>query len=496
MSQLIPIKQSSKMGDCLNIIFIHGLNGDAFKTWMSDPNDQGTLWPKWVSEELDVCTWSFSYDAQLSGWLGDILPIAESADLLLETLALTAELKNQPILLVGHSMGGLIAKQAIINSQTKNKGRYQSLLDNLKGLVFLATPHSGSDLANLATALNSTIRTSENIRALHKNEPNLRNLNQQFHSTCSERMLPVRAFSESKGVYLGKTILGIKFGARLKVVEMSSSDFFHENSVSISVPEDHFSIAKPKNKESLVYKSIIKFVSELIEVARPLEASVPILARDIDSRLLSIFPELSLQNGNSSLRQDLLVLSKSERYPEDMVLNGRLVPNPIWTEADEILSGHNNSISDRIVGGMLLATRNAQQTNPELLCYWSHRWNCYLVPFYRVEAPTATTPLLKRTVSAHVESEYGGIVFDTGKRMVSIKPNIEYAYENWVYCFSFFNLLLPDDYEINSEMSWLTLDRLSEPGSPERLANGDVIRAIRDSFSVGLHNLRRSKSIK
>lgn len=494
MSDLVSISQrSSPKANALNIIFIHGLNGDAFKTWMSDPHDQSTLWPKWLSKELGVSTWSFRYDAQLSSWLGDILPITETADTLLETLTLTAELKNQSILLIGHSMGGIIAKQAIVNAQTKNRDRYQPLIDSIRGLVFLATPHSGSDLANLATALKFPIRTSANVRALHKNDPNLKNLNQQFHSTCSERKLPVRAFSEAKGVYLGKSILGIRFGKRLKVVETSSSDFLHENALSISVSEDHFSIAKPKNRQSLVYKNISSFVSELGWGAEAIKLNG---ARGIDPKILRIFPELSLQAKNSTLHKDLKALSESEHYPGDMVLNGRLVPNPIWKEGVEIPNRHRNSISDRILGSMLLATRDAQNTNPELLCYWSHRWNCYLVPFYRMEAMARPTPQILQSLNAHAESEYGGIVTDTGKRMISIKPNIEYPSENWVYCFSFFDLLLPDGYKESSEMAWLTLDRLAEPGSSERAANGDVIRAIRDCFSVGLHNLQRSNSMR
>ncbi len=47
------------------------------------------------------------------------------------------------MLLLGHSMGGLLIKQALINAH--NNPKYASIKDSTKGLAFFATPHNGGD---------------------------------------------------------------------------------------------------------------------------------------------------------------------------------------------------------------------------------------------------------------------------------------------------------------------------------------------------------------
>src|SRR5207248_897387 len=49
----------------------------------------------------------------------------------------------RPILLLGHSMGGLLIKQALINAH--NNPKYMPIKDATTGLAFFATPHNGGD---------------------------------------------------------------------------------------------------------------------------------------------------------------------------------------------------------------------------------------------------------------------------------------------------------------------------------------------------------------
>ena len=70
------------------------------------------------------------------------------------------DMESRPILLLGHSMGGLLIKQALINAH--NNPKYTPIKDATTGLAFFATPHNGGDrilvslggmVANIATAL-------------------------------------------------------------------------------------------------------------------------------------------------------------------------------------------------------------------------------------------------------------------------------------------------------------------------------------------------------
>jgi triacylglycerol esterase/lipase EstA (alpha/beta hydrolase family) len=57
-----------------------------------------------------------------------------------------------PVVFVGHSLGGLIARQIVISGhrQISTDERVGKLLRNVKAFFFYATPHGGSKLAGLA----------------------------------------------------------------------------------------------------------------------------------------------------------------------------------------------------------------------------------------------------------------------------------------------------------------------------------------------------------
>jgi triacylglycerol esterase/lipase EstA (alpha/beta hydrolase family) len=53
------------------------------------------------------------------------------------------DVETRPILLLGHSMGGLLMKQALINAH--NNPKYTPIKNATTGLAFFATPHHGGD---------------------------------------------------------------------------------------------------------------------------------------------------------------------------------------------------------------------------------------------------------------------------------------------------------------------------------------------------------------
>ena len=83
------------------------------------------------------------------------------ANELLEAIRIERDdMESRPILLLGHSMGGLLIKQALINAH--NNPKYTPIKDATTGLAFFATPHKGGDrmlvslggmVAKIATAL-------------------------------------------------------------------------------------------------------------------------------------------------------------------------------------------------------------------------------------------------------------------------------------------------------------------------------------------------------
>lgn len=250
--------------DSLAVIFIHGLNGDARGTWMLDEKDDSTLWPRWLASDVDCSVWLFGYDAKLSSWQDNAMPLPDQGDSVLETMATEEGLKNRPLLLIGHSMGGLVIKTLIHHGRTKGVPRYESVVKRIRGVTFVATPHNGSQLATLAKYAAVLLRTNPQVGNMQTHDAHLRSLNQQFlaYFNAKDTCVAVRTFAETKGVLIGKKIFGFNVGGTKLVVDPDSSEPHVPGEIAVRLPEDHSSICKLAKKGDQLYKSLLSFIKE------------------------------------------------------------------------------------------------------------------------------------------------------------------------------------------------------------------------------------------
>ncbi|WDD93018.1 tetratricopeptide repeat protein [Burkholderia sp. FERM BP-3421] len=263
MPSLKNIHQPKEPG-LFSIIFVHGLDGDPEQTWMSRPKDPTTLWPRWVGEESGCDTWVLGYDAKLSGWRSAAMSLPDQGTSVLDRLEGHKALRNRPLILVGHSMGGLVIKTAIVHAMTHDVARYANLVRWIRGVVFLATPHQGSDLANLAMAFKGLLRTNVQVGDLTANNTHLLSLNRQFNKQYGELGFRVRSFAETHGVELQRRLLKWLPGPRVMVVPAGSSDPHVPGEVPIPIDADHFSICKPATRQGdQVHDSLIAFIADL-----------------------------------------------------------------------------------------------------------------------------------------------------------------------------------------------------------------------------------------
>ncbi|KAK4135706.1 hypothetical protein BT67DRAFT_258397 [Trichocladium antarcticum] len=101
----------------VDFIFVHGLNGGSKRTW-SATSDPSTYWPKeWLPSEAGfrhVRVHSYGYDSDWTKSRQSTLTIHDFGQALLADLYNSPNLKkngNTPIVLVAHSMGGLVVKK-------------------------------------------------------------------------------------------------------------------------------------------------------------------------------------------------------------------------------------------------------------------------------------------------------------------------------------------------------------------------------------------------
>lgn len=96
----------------INLVFVHGLRGGSIKTW-SRGNDEQYFWPQaWLPKEPDfahVRIHTFGYNSDWAERKESFMSVHDFGKDLLGELNTNPYLKadQMPIILVGHSMGGL-----------------------------------------------------------------------------------------------------------------------------------------------------------------------------------------------------------------------------------------------------------------------------------------------------------------------------------------------------------------------------------------------------
>jgi triacylglycerol esterase/lipase EstA (alpha/beta hydrolase family) len=160
----------------LDVVFVHGLDGDPITTWRMDKNNS---WTTWIKEtEPDANVWTLGYRLRSTSWQGGSMHMLTRATNVLATL--DAELSGKrPIIFICHSYGGLLVKQMLRTASDIATG-YQRLTDRVTAIIFFGTPNSGSPIASFASALKSLLPSSIAVEELQSSAPHLQELNYWF----------------------------------------------------------------------------------------------------------------------------------------------------------------------------------------------------------------------------------------------------------------------------------------------------------------------------
>lgn len=254
----------------LDIIFIHGLGGDSQRSWSKDPRNPNLFWPQhWLPSEPEIGRariLTFGYNARfLPGTPRSIYKIGDFAKELLYEMKFSKDhggedlgIGKVPIIFVAHSMGGLVAKKAYLLGQ--NDETYQEIIRSISAMVFLATPHRGTNLAEVLNRLLIVLfqPSQDFIADLNKNSSAIEELNEQFRHIAPK--LSIWSFYETLATPVGP----IKF----MVLDKDSSILGYTKEISRPLDADHHGICKYSSQDDPNYVCVRNALSSLVKTFR------------------------------------------------------------------------------------------------------------------------------------------------------------------------------------------------------------------------------------
>ncbi|RPB26854.1 WD40 repeat-like protein [Terfezia boudieri ATCC MYA-4762] len=180
----------------IELVFVHGLGGGSRKTWCKD-GDAANYWPKeWLPmhpEFRNVRIHSFGYDSSYLNMNKSLLSVHDFGLSLLTELRSSpligrGENAHNPLVFVAHSMGGIVTKKAYLLA--RQDPECQPLAQRFRAMVFLATPHRGSDYASLLNnILSVTLGARRFIKNIERGSEALEEMNDQFRQVASHLKL-------------------------------------------------------------------------------------------------------------------------------------------------------------------------------------------------------------------------------------------------------------------------------------------------------------------
>ncbi|KAM0817195.1 putative cytochrome P450 [Seiridium cardinale] len=148
----------------VDIVAVHGLNGDATRTWTARKRNVSWLshpdfLPGYI-ENARVLVWGYNSSfSTLTGVEPSMNRIHHHAQTLVAQLFADRRLEgrvDKPIIFICHSLGGLVVKRALAYSKSRSSDKIahiQTIFTCTHSVMFFGTPHHGSSKASLLLTL-------------------------------------------------------------------------------------------------------------------------------------------------------------------------------------------------------------------------------------------------------------------------------------------------------------------------------------------------------
>jgi Alpha/beta hydrolase family len=232
------------------VIFVHGILSDGNSCWR---NPDGVYWPSLVKEEPHlqrVGIYVFTYE---TGFFSGSYSIRDIVDALKEHMRLDGVFDNRQLIFVCHSMGGIVVRKFIVDQAV---GLIEATKDI--GLFLIASPSLGATYASWLSPLARIVghRQADALRFVRNNEW-LNDLDREFMNLKENARLKIRG----KELVEDKFVVLRRLWGRQVVEPFAGAKYFGD---PYKVPlSDHFSIAKPKDRDAIQHRLLRRFILEM-----------------------------------------------------------------------------------------------------------------------------------------------------------------------------------------------------------------------------------------
>lgn len=222
------------------IILVHGLGGTANETWGN--------FPMFLEQDADlefgVVLYGYQSPHLFFGFWQRAPSLANIANGLLTDIAARCDLDKDEIILVGHSLGGLVVKKLLLIMKDKQ------IVHKIRKICFFDVPHDGSAYANVGKYLSFRNR---HLKSLCRDSSELDDLNDQWvNSGLSDSIDVMSIIAANDDI----------------VSSLSSKSIFRGGKIETINDVDHRSIVKPSSVNSTSYIVFKKFILERSTVAQ------------------------------------------------------------------------------------------------------------------------------------------------------------------------------------------------------------------------------------
>lgn len=242
------------------ILFVHGLGGDAYATWQSPDGSFMELMAR-DKAFADYAIASLRYPTNIFGKTPTISQLASKL-----AQSLDKKFSGNRIVIIGHSLGGIIARQALVESKLQER-QHQSVT-----LITLGTPFDGSDLPNLAAGLAAFKVTSKQMNALGANSEMLEVYEKSWKALLGRCGSQIREFAASEGLATN----GVQVVSRRSATkDIPPEHVFH------SAEDNHLSIAKPASLDTPIGRAVKQWTLDAFR-KHEYQAGTSTIAKDLE----------------------------------------------------------------------------------------------------------------------------------------------------------------------------------------------------------------------